>query len=88
MSVALCMCVCALSILLRLAVCLSVCLSVLHYIFSTVQPAVDYLLLFHSRLSVPKCYVRNATPPNMLLFVWGTTWFSCFVTRGQNFSVF
>ena len=62
-SVALCVCVC---------VCMCMyCLSVLHYIFSRVQAAVDYLLLFHSPFCVPKCldYVRNAAPPPNMLFI-------------------
>lgn len=29
-----------------------------------------------------------SNPQHVILFVWSTTWFSCFVRRGQNFSDF
>lgn len=50
-----------------LCVCVCVCWAPgLHHVFSTVQPAADYLLLFYSPLAVPECldYVRNVASTN------------------------
>lgn len=60
-------------LLTLLCVCVC-CLSVLHSIFGTVQPAVDYLLLFHS----PLCLFPNAStmsgmllPPQHAFYLFG-----------------
>lgn len=49
-------------------VCVSV-LSVLHCVFSTVQPAVDYLLQFHSPLSVMLC--QECCSPQHAFYLFG-----------------
>lgn len=68
-----------------------VCFSLSCAVFGTVWRGVDNLLLSHRLLSLPKRfgYVRNAASPNMFfLFLHSTTWFSCALRRGRDFSDF